>query len=121
LSHSTNCEVQKDDLKFSDNIIVQRVAWLPGRARSSGRAPSLASALAPPLEHSGQTVCVLTLYRNQKDAFAAHELVSLLPLAALFANHTTDLASLGASVSADSPALGGVPLNRELNGVGRYT
>jgi hypothetical protein len=23
------------------------------------------------LEHSGQTVCVLTLYRNQKDAFAA--------------------------------------------------
>jgi len=76
------------------------------------------------LEHSGQTVCVLTLYRNQKDAFAAHELVSLLPLcpalAALFAQHTTDLASLGASVSADSPALDVSSLNRELNGVGRH-
>jgi putative nucleotidyltransferase with HDIG domain len=95
-----------------------------GYAGSSDRAPSLASALALPLEYSGQTVGVLALYRNQKDAFAAHELVSLLPLcpalAALFAQHTTDLASLGASVSADSPALDVSSLNRELNGVGRH-
>jgi putative nucleotidyltransferase with HDIG domain len=77
----------------------------PGYAPRSKDDPGLASALALPLEHAGRTVGVLALYRNQKDAFAAHELVSLLPfcetLAALFAPQTTDIACLSASVSAD--------------------
>jgi hypothetical protein len=84
----------------------------------------VASALALPLEHAGTTVGVLALYRNQKDAFAAHELVSLLPLcsalAPLVAENASDLAILSASVLADRPVLVKSSLNRELRRIGGH-
>jgi putative nucleotidyltransferase with HDIG domain len=51
----------------------------PGYARSNA-APELSSALALPLVNSGRIVGVVALYRREKDAFAADELVSLLEL-----------------------------------------
>ena len=50
----------------------------PGYAKSDRTA--LASALALPLVSSGRVVGVVALYRREKDAFAADELVSLLEL-----------------------------------------
>jgi putative nucleotidyltransferase with HDIG domain len=51
----------------------------PGYARRDG-TPGLASALALPLVNAGRVVGVLALYRRERDAFAAGELVSLLEL-----------------------------------------
>ena len=51
----------------------------PGYARRDG-APGLASALALPLVNAGRVVGILALYRRERDAFAADELVSLLEL-----------------------------------------
>jgi putative nucleotidyltransferase with HDIG domain len=51
----------------------------PGYTRSKG-ASELSSALALPLVNSGRIVGVVALYRREKDAFAADELVSLLEL-----------------------------------------
>jgi putative nucleotidyltransferase with HDIG domain len=51
----------------------------PGYAKRDG-TPGLASALALPLVNSGRVVGVLALYRRERDAFAAGELVSLLEL-----------------------------------------
>ena len=54
---------------------------------TSGRSPGqtkpeagLSSALALPLVHAGSVVGIVALYRRQKDAFAADELVALLDL-----------------------------------------
>jgi putative nucleotidyltransferase with HDIG domain len=77
----------------------------PGYARNSDRDPGLGSALALPLQYAGETVGVLALYRTQKDAFAAYELVSLLPLcpplAALFADHAAETSRLAINGSLD--------------------
>jgi putative nucleotidyltransferase with HDIG domain len=51
----------------------------PGYAGGDG-ASELSSALALPLVNSGRIVGVVALYRREKDAFAADELVSLLEL-----------------------------------------
>jgi putative nucleotidyltransferase with HDIG domain len=51
----------------------------PGYAKSD-RAPRLSSALALPLVESGRVVGVIALYRKERDAFAADELVALLEL-----------------------------------------
>ena len=40
----------------------------------------VASALALPLTHAGQVIGVVALYRRERDAFAADELVALLEL-----------------------------------------
>jgi GAF domain-containing protein len=133
-----------DDRRLLMGLLIQRgeglVGWVadngkailngnpevePGYACSSDGKTSLASALALPLEHGGVTVGVLALYRSQKDAFAAHELISLLPLcsalAPLVAENANDLASLSASVSADRPVLVKSSVNRQLNRVGGHT
>ncbi len=93
----------------------------PGYAGRSQGKHGLASALALPLECSGKTVGVLALYRNQKDAFAAHELVSLLPLcpalAALFTQHAAHIACISEAASPDRP---GTLLDGELDSVGRH-
>jgi putative nucleotidyltransferase with HDIG domain len=52
---------------------------------------SLASALALPLLNSGRVVGVLALYRTEKDAFAADELVSLLELCPRVATIVSEL------------------------------
>jgi putative nucleotidyltransferase with HDIG domain len=51
----------------------------PGYAKRDG-TPGLASALALPLVSAGSVVGVVALYRRERDAFAAHELVALLEL-----------------------------------------
>src|SRR5579863_9922689 len=51
----------------------------PGYAKKDG-TPGLASALALPLVNAGRVVGVVALYRREKDAFAADELVVLLEL-----------------------------------------
>jgi GAF domain-containing protein len=52
----------------------------PGFAQDLAAGAGLASALALPLVNGCNIVGVLALYRNQADAFAAEELVSLLEL-----------------------------------------
>ena len=52
----------------------------PGLVLDGAAGFGLASALALPLVNSGCTVGVLALYRTEKEAFAADELVSLLEL-----------------------------------------
>ena len=52
----------------------------PGYSSDGRTAPVLSSALALPLVSSGRVVGVVALYRREKDAFAADELVSLLEL-----------------------------------------
>ena len=51
----------------------------PGYAKGD-RPPRLSSALALPLVNAGRVVGVVALYRRERDAFAADELVSLLEL-----------------------------------------
>ncbi len=51
----------------------------PGYVKND-RTPALSSALALPLVNSGRIVGVVALYRREKDAFAAEELVSLLEI-----------------------------------------
>ena len=62
----------------------------PGYSRDGRAAPVLASALALPLVNSGRIVGVLALYRREKDAFAADELVSLLELCPALASLILD-------------------------------
>ena len=52
----------------------------PGYNSDDRATPVLRSALALPLVNSGQVVGVVALYRREKSAFAADELVSLLEL-----------------------------------------
>jgi hypothetical protein len=57
--------------------------------RATGR-PRLSSALALPLVEAGRVVGVIALYRKERDAFAADELVSLLELCPALAALTLD-------------------------------
>ena len=61
----------------------------PGYAKAEG-APSLASALALPLVSAGHVVGVVALYRRERDAFAADELVVLLELCPALASLILD-------------------------------
>ncbi len=61
-------------------------------------APELASALALPLIHAGRILGVMALYRHEKDAFAADELVSLL-------EPCPGIASILAEMEDDAPAI----------------
>jgi GAF domain-containing protein len=62
----------------------------PGYSRDGRSAPLLSSALALPLVNSGEVVGVVALYRREKDAFAADELVSLLELCPALASLLLD-------------------------------
>jgi GAF domain-containing protein len=57
----------------------------PGFSQDAAGATGLASALALPLVNGCNIVGVLALYRNETDAFAGEELVSLLELCPRFA------------------------------------
>jgi signal transduction protein with GAF and PtsI domain len=66
----------------------------PGYAGRDG-ASELSSALALPLVNSGRIVGVVALYRREKDAFAADELVSLLELCPALASLILDTVEAG--------------------------
>ena len=51
----------------------------PGYAKRDG-TPALLSALALPLVNGGRVVGIVALYRKERDAFAADELVVILEL-----------------------------------------
>jgi putative nucleotidyltransferase with HDIG domain len=57
---------------------------------SSDRTPGLSSALALPLVSAGRVVGVVALYRRERDAFAADELVALLELCPALASLILD-------------------------------
>ncbi|HTB19876.1 MAG TPA: HD domain-containing phosphohydrolase [Bryobacteraceae bacterium] len=61
----------------------------PGYAKREGTA-GLSSALALPLVSTGRVVGVVALYRRERDAFAAEELVSLLELCPALASLMLD-------------------------------
>lgn len=61
----------------------------PGYAQREG-APGLSSALALPLVNAGRVVGVVALYRRERDAFAASELVTLLELCPALASLILD-------------------------------
>jgi putative nucleotidyltransferase with HDIG domain len=61
----------------------------PGYAKRDG-TPGLSSALALPLVHAGRVVGVVALYRRERDAFAADELVCLLELCPALASLVLD-------------------------------
>jgi putative nucleotidyltransferase with HDIG domain len=71
----------------------------PGYAKRDGAA-DLSSALALPLIHSGRVVGVVALYRRERDAFAADEMVVLLELCPGLASLILD----GAPVEVFQPA-----------------
>jgi putative nucleotidyltransferase with HDIG domain len=62
----------------------------PGYAKKDG-AHGLSSALALPLVSSGRVAGVVALYRREKDAFAADELVTLLELCPALASLILDI------------------------------
>ena len=62
----------------------------PGYSHDGRTMPVLSSALALPLVSSGRVVGVVALYRREKDAFAADELVSLLELCPALASLIVD-------------------------------
>jgi signal transduction protein with GAF and PtsI domain len=62
----------------------------PGYAKREGAA-GLASALALPLVNTGRVVGVVALYRRERDAFAADELVVLLELCPALASLILDI------------------------------
>jgi putative nucleotidyltransferase with HDIG domain len=84
----------------------------PGYAKPNG-APELSSALALPLVNAGHVVGVVALYRREKDAFAADELVSLLELcpalAALLLDGEAgnDLLEMASAIRGDNKTLVG--------------
>jgi putative nucleotidyltransferase with HDIG domain len=80
----------------------------PGYAQRLG-APGLSSALALPLVNAGRVVGVVALYRREKDAFAAEEMVALLELCPALATLLLDtgqesdnLIAISTAVQADS-------------------
>ena len=82
----------------------------PGYSHKDGRDLALGSALALPLVQAGRTIGVLALYRNGKDAFAAYEMVSLLPACGSIANLLAEIPSEPACISdyaAFAEAVGG--------------
>ncbi len=70
----------------------------PGYAKRDGK-PGLGSALALPLVNAGRVVGVVALYRRERDAFAADELVVLLELCPALASLMLD----AEEVDADRP------------------
>ena len=87
--------VAGDDRRFLNTLCVPEGAGLLGWVAETAKPilngnptvepgypgdGSLASALALPLEDGGQTIGVLALYRRERDAFGADELVALLSL-----------------------------------------
>jgi signal transduction protein with GAF and PtsI domain len=62
----------------------------PGYAKKDG-AHGLSSALALPLVSSGRVAGVVALYRREKDAFAADELVTLLEMCPALASLILDI------------------------------
>jgi putative nucleotidyltransferase with HDIG domain len=62
----------------------------PGYSATGHSATDLASALALPLVAAGRVVGVIALYRREKDAFAASELVALLELCPALASLMLD-------------------------------
>ncbi len=62
----------------------------PGYAKKDG-TPGLSSALALPLVSGGSVVGVVALYRRERDAFAADELVALLDLCPALASLILDI------------------------------
>ena len=83
----------------------------PGYVKKHG-TPGLSSALALPLVSSGRVVGVVALYRREKDAFAADELVSLLEICPSLASlmietsePTSNLVEMSIAVQRDAPAL----------------
>src|ERR1700722_3637813 len=62
----------------------------PGYLKRSG-TPGLSSALALPLVNAGRVVGVLALYRRERDAFAADEMVALLELCPALASLILDI------------------------------
>ena len=85
----------------------------PGYAKRD-RAPRLSSALALPLVDSGRVVGVIALYRRERDAFAADELVSLLDLCPALASliieidpPANDLLEIAKAVRRDDASLVG--------------
>jgi putative nucleotidyltransferase with HDIG domain len=75
----------------------------PGYAPAKGKpegAPGLSAALALPLVNAGQVVGVVALYRRERDAFAAEELVVLMELCPALASLILDTIPPGA----DQPA-----------------
>jgi signal transduction protein with GAF and PtsI domain len=73
----------------------------PGYAKGDGK-PGLSSALALPLVSGGRVIGVVALYRREKDAFAADELVSLLELCPALASLMLDGDQLDAGVPANN-------------------
>jgi len=65
--------------EFGKPILNGNPAVEPGYAKRD-QSPGLASALALPLVHAGRVAGVVALYRRERDAFAADELVVLLEL-----------------------------------------
>jgi len=63
--------------------------YAPPRAKTHGTS-GLSSALAMPLVHAGRVVGVVALYRRERDAFAADELVTLLELCPALASLILD-------------------------------
>ena len=63
--------------------------YAPSRAKTDGTS-GLSSALALPLVHTGRVVGVVALYRRERDAFAAGELVTLLELCPALASLILD-------------------------------
>ncbi len=87
----------------------------PGYARGD-RATVLSSSLALPLVNSGSVVGVVALYRKEKDAFAADELVTLLELCPALASliietadetaeQTNDLVEMATALQHDGASL----------------
>ena len=69
----------------------------PGYAPAKGKpdgTPGLSSALALPLVNAGQVVGVVALYRRERDAFAADELVAMLDVCPALASLLLDIDQL---------------------------
>jgi putative nucleotidyltransferase with HDIG domain len=89
----------------------------PGYAKKEG-TPGLSSALALPLVKAGHVVGVVALYRRERDAFAADEMVVLLELCPALASlivHTdesgSDLLEMSNAIQRDDASVAGTKLS----------
>jgi putative nucleotidyltransferase with HDIG domain len=73
----------------------------PGYLKRDGK-PGLSSALALPLVNAGRVIGVVALYRRERDAFAADELVALLELCPALASLLLDIDQLDSSEPSDN-------------------
>jgi putative nucleotidyltransferase with HDIG domain len=93
----------------------------PGCSRDGRTTDVLSSALALPLVSSGHIVGVVALYRREKDAFAADELVSLLELCPALASllleasdARNNLLQMANALQRDGTSLGTAPSRSRL-------